>query len=660
MAEAKKDGLLGVLGDWWNAPARPAEPAEVPPVDPKTLNRRVPAKPMSWTEAVTNTLSEMQKSHYGADYLRDLAKSGYKVGSHFLAHPGEDLSAAWQGFTSAVGSLDQINAAHVHEMTGRWPDSTARRLLPPQAYKKWQDDATRKYRSALSLYSYVDPKTGQRNMDWNALSRSASKDPVGTVAPILTGAGSLAGKAGATIEGLTGLSAAGTVGNAVRRGTRVAAAALDPAGAIASKAVSAAVPPAARAVRIASWRSALDEQGGFTEAARDALRRAGFDPAVYDTPQHRAAIASVLDRKRDMSAPVIREAIASSMNVPVTRSMTLQERAPRGLEGSVAQERDRANAAISNLRTNGSVSTDLNGIVHSFDDVSGQWLDPSGRPVTAPGKIQFLNANRGTGTVTNPTAVQRIEDLSGIVNNTQGASGSAAPGLWDRYGRRFSAPLVGGQVGGYLAGQLGIPPYMGQFAGYGVGSAFDAANEAASALRRERAEFSGAPIDRMTSPDLFSPLLIAQAAAGTGQGPFSASIPVAAPPQPQQQPQPQQKPAPAPVSQDPYALPEGFEEPRSAPAQQARPKAPEDPYALPAGFEESKQDPYALPEGFMRGGRTAYRKGGRVATGIEPLVQNLMNGYKRAKTAEVATTKPLLNHSDQTIVRALRVAKKAI
>jgi hypothetical protein len=67
-----------------------------------------------------------------------------------------------------------------------------------------------------------------------------------------------------------------------------------------------------------------------------------------------------------------------------------------------------------------------------------------------------------------------------------------------------------------------------------------------------------------------------------------------------------------------------------------------------------------VPQGQWRGGRTAYRKGGRVATGIEPLVQNLMNGYKRAKTAEVATTKPLLNHSDQTIVRALRVAKKAI
>lgn len=60
------------------------------------------------------------------------------------------------------------------------------------------------------------------------------------------------------------------------------------------------------------------------------------------------------------------------------------------------------------------------------------------------------------------------------------------------------------------------------------------------------------------------------------------------------------------------------------------------------------------------GGRTAYKSGGKVGSHVEPLVQRLMIGYKNAKKAEEATTKPLLQHSDQTIVRALRVAKKAI
>jgi hypothetical protein len=67
-----------------------------------------------------------------------------------------------------------------------------------------------------------------------------------------------------------------------------------------------------------------------------------------------------------------------------------------------------------------------------------------------------------------------------------------------------------------------------------------------------------------------------------------------------------------------------------------------------------------VPQGQWRGGRTAYKSGGKVSSAVEPLVQNLMIGYKKAKSAEVATTKPLLQHSDQTIVRALRVAKKAI
>jgi hypothetical protein len=81
--------------------------------------------------------------------------------------------------------------------------------------------------------------------------------------------------------------------------------------------------------------------------------------------------------------------------------------------------------------------------------------------------------------------------------------------------------------------------------------------------------------------------------------------------------------------------------------------------AMPSAPQPSSGDEDVITP-LAYGGRTAYRKGGRIATGIEPLVQNLMTGYKKARAAEVATTKPLLHHSDQTIVRALRVAKKAI
>ena len=66
------------------------------------------------------------------------------------------------------------------------------------------------------------------------------------------------------------------------------------------------------------------------------------------------------------------------------------------------------------------------------------------------------------------------------------------------------------------------------------------------------------------------------------------------------------------------------------------------------------------PQPENQGGRVAYKKGGKVSPHIEPLVQDLMSRYKHAKTAETATTKPLLQHHDKAIVTALSIAKKAI
>jgi len=72
-----------------------------------------------------------------------------------------------------------------------------------------------------------------------------------------------------------------------------------------------------------------------------------------------------------------------------------------------------------------------------------------------------------------------------------------------------------------------------------------------------------------------------------------------------------------------------------------------------------KNAPHFLGGDHADGGRVAYKSGGKVGADIEPLVQNLMRSYKRAKTDETVNTKPLLQHSDKTIVRALHIAKKA-
>lgn len=68
----------------------------------------------------------------------------------------------------------------------------------------------------------------------------------------------------------------------------------------------------------------------------------------------------------------------------------------------------------------------------------------------------------------------------------------------------------------------------------------------------------------------------------------------------------------------------------------------------------------AVLGGKAEGGRIAYKKGGAVKSGIEPLVQNLMARYKAVKRSQDSGTKPLLQQPDQAIVKALGVAQKAI
>jgi len=135
----------------------------------------------------------------------------------------------------------------------------------------------------------------------------------------------------------------------------------------------------------------------------------------------------------------------------------------------------------------------------------------------------------------------------------------------------------------------------------------------------------------------------------------------------QDQQAPEQPPAPR-VNLVPEGLPSGVPVPHEklqAEARAADMAQSRAPAQAQADDEYSDDYSYRPPAqqaepGMHYGGRTAYKSGGKVTSGIEPLVQRLMTGYKKAKMAEQETTKPLLNHHDQTIVRALRVAKKAI
>lgn len=66
------------------------------------------------------------------------------------------------------------------------------------------------------------------------------------------------------------------------------------------------------------------------------------------------------------------------------------------------------------------------------------------------------------------------------------------------------------------------------------------------------------------------------------------------------------------------------------------------------------------PQGQYRGGRAAYKSGGKVGGDIEPLVRNLITKAKMAKKVSDKATEPLLNAHDDAIASALATAQKAI
>lgn len=77
------------------------------------------------------------------------------------------------------------------------------------------------------------------------------------------------------------------------------------------------------------------------------------------------------------------------------------------------------------------------------------------------------------------------------------------------------------------------------------------------------------------------------------------------------------------------------------------------------GPPPTQQQPQAQPQPQARGGRAAYKAGGKVGS-IEPLIQALMNKAKTAKKVSNKATEPLLNQHDNAIASALAVAQKAI
>lgn len=329
MAEKNQGvGILGTLSDWWNDEGAPRAPSRIPPVDPRTGNRTKPSPDVTWGEAASNIVGELQRSHYGADYLRDLAKGAGTV----IAHPRR----SFESLGGIGNAIQQVLDAREFEQTGKWPESTFTKFMPKAKMDAWRQQATNRYRALASSYSYVDPKTNQRTMDWNAVLRGISKDPVGTISPFLAAGAGAAGKAsglmkvveaGAAAAGDTRKAKAASIAakgyKALQVTGNVGAKALNPAG----TAVAAAAKPVIRSIKGLRAVQILDKDGNFTPKFEEAMREQGYDPALYSSPEAKAHFQEVM-AKSGVTPAAIRKAVGTSQGVPVTRSMALQERPP--------------------------------------------------------------------------------------------------------------------------------------------------------------------------------------------------------------------------------------------------------------------------------------------------------------------------------------------
>lgn len=201
---------------------------------------------------------------------------------------------------------------------------------------------------------------------------------------------------------------------------------------------------------------------------------------------------------------------------------------------------------------------------------------------------------------------------------------------------------------GYNLGAATGMPGAGLLGGsiFGAGTKFVRNRlDDASANRIAQSEAAGAPnVPLFQAPDVRVPVGIAGAAATSAQSDYQT--PVTAAPQPV-------------VAAAPLALPDvvSEEEYRASLGPQGQPQSAQPP--LPEVVTEDEYQASLRPKTQARGGRAAYRAGGKVG-GIEPLIQALMNKAKMAKKVSNKATEPLLNQHDNAIANALAVAQKAI
>ena len=446
MADNKEStGLWNVLSDWWSGKGdRPRAPSRIPPVSPQTGNRYSPSPELEWTsEGARNAYRELQRSHFGADYIRDLLKMAGKA----VSAPGE----SYRKLAGIGNAVQQILDAREFEQTGKWPESTFSKYMPPSRLKAWRDQATQRYRAIAASYSYIDPRTKKRTIDWEGIQRGMSNDPVGTLAPIFGGVANASGRGAKFLEGAsaaqkaagkTGLARVSKAGANIYRGTQaasnVAARALNPAGAV----VAVAAKPVAVGIKRMRAPRVLDEAGEYTPEMQAAMRKEGLDPDLYSTPEYKAHFQEVVG-KTGITPAAIRKAVGTSVGIPVTRSMAMGERPPAEFAPDVAAARQQGQQFVSQqmLDEFGHAPDERNlgaafarSYVNAKNGVERAYQQAFSHQGAFTNTADFTSGVRGS--IENELASMGL-DINTVMNAPRFAQSQNALGGFNRGGRRF-------------------------------------------------------------------------------------------------------------------------------------------------------------------------------------------------------------------------------
>jgi len=864
------DAATDTLSDWWNAPPEKKkpyvkllptmprksptgetyvvqnQPVSRPPTRPRQryevgkndYNRTAPAPSFSAAEAASN----LYENFNPLDFARDMVKGVYGAGKAVVTDP----MGAVENAGKFAGTLEGIYDARQFEQTGKWPKKDPGglfSLMTPTQLANWRREGLVNYRKLASYYSYKDEKTGERHFDSDALFRNISQNPSDILAllnPAVRGANARYFKLGENL---------GKTGKVIEGTGRVADIVANPLPFAIEKSVGAVTPAANATLRAVGVKpTVFTKAGEYTPKMQQAFKDAGIDPVLFNSPEMRSLVQTVVNEK-GISAAAIKDAAIRSQGINPTRSMVTGERPvagnvqdegfvrqgaaptlnqnmadnveaayqqatshrgvfantddfPAGVRQSIEDELAGMGLTLADVQGNirftqsqkalqgekgfpgvfdqfedlsgkkGAAplsAQDLSGEAHTFDYGKGHWVDAAGTPVTAPGKIQYLDAvsnrknlpppaagpnnltpqgidsvrrnvnsrysnaqgddqavlaaiNRGIDNYTvnnaanftgdgaamaadwsnarkasqlntqygkapevNPfapprpkapydeSAVARTDAVRDIIKTPADAANSTVPTVLERIKGYIPTTGFGGALG-YGAGTALLGPGVGGYIGAGIGSSVAAGTRGAldrmAARRAAQAEFTGAPrVGLFNAPDiryLRTPNSLAGFGTSVAQGDYNppvagpitppVSAPKVAPPSNEMTREEYEKlNAPAPQQASNEMTREQYEKqygPISAPISNEMTREEYEKQYGPVTYQ-----PPVQPQ--ARGGRTAYRAGGKVG-GIEPLIQALMNKAKMAKKVSNKATEPLLNERDDAIASALAIAQKAI